>query len=100
MDQNTTTAQEGLSPASADVPVQVDASVFLAARLREVTAEAANLRSLVADLQVELARMKALAAQVEIDRLDQTYNVGSGSILQARSDGTYWRLPRSAVQQG
>jgi hypothetical protein len=81
-----------------NAPTQVDASVFLAARLREVTAEAANLRTLVADLQAELARMKASAAQAEIDRLDQVYNVGSGTILQKREDGTYWRIPREAIQ--
>ena len=77
-----------------NTPVQVDASVFLAARLREVTAEAANLRMLVADLQSELARMKANEAQIEIDRLDQVYKVGNGTVLQKRDDGTFWRTTR------
>jgi hypothetical protein len=79
--------------------VQVDASVFLAARLRETMAEAANLRTLVAELQTELARTRAQLDQVEINSLDSTYNVGKGSILQRRPDGTYWRIPKSALQQ-
>jgi hypothetical protein len=87
-------------PPLSEGPVQVDASVFLAARLRETMAEAANLRTLVAELQTALAHTKAQLDQNEIDALDSAYNVGKGSILQKRPDGTYWRLPNSTLQQG
>ena len=93
---DTPTASEAPAP---DVPIQVDKSVFLAARLREMIAEAANLRSLVAELQKENATLRAQVAQAEIDKLDQEYDVGNGTILQARQDGTYWRVPRSALQR-
>ena len=86
--------------AAPEGPLQVDAAVFLAARLRESISEGANLRQLVADLQTELARLKAKLDQTEIERLDAAYNVGSGTILQARPDGTYWRIPKSALRQG
>ena len=82
-----------------DAPVQVDRAVFLAARLRETLADAANLRNLVAELQKELATMRAGAAQAEIDRLDQDYDVGSGTVLHSRPDGTFWRIPKSVIQQ-
>jgi len=88
--------QENVASVTPEGPTQVDAAVFLAARLREAVTEAANLRTLVAELQTELARLRAQADQAEINRLDSTYNVGAGSILQARPDGTYWRIPRSA----
>lgn len=82
-----------------ELPVQVDAAVFLAAQLREVLAEAANLRTLVAELQTVNAQLRAQTTQVRVAQLDEIYKVGSGTILQARPDGTYWRLPQSAVQQ-
>ena len=94
--QESAAAPTSALPAAPEGPVQVDAAVFLAARLRESVTEAANLRTLVAELQTELARLRAQADQVEISKLDSTYNVGAGSILQARTDGTYWRIPRSA----
>lgn len=88
------------------VPVQVDQATFMAARLRETLAELANLRDYNADLLSELAALrkenaafKASAAQAEIDRLDQEYDVGKGTILQKRPDGTYWRIPREALQK-
>jgi hypothetical protein len=62
-------------------------------------AEAANLRALVADLQKVNSDMRAQMAQAEINRLDAEYNVGDGTILQAKPDGTFWRLPKSAIQQ-
>jgi hypothetical protein len=65
-----------------------------------MVAEAANLRTLVAELQTELARVRAQLDQNEIDALDSAYNVGKGSVLQKRPDGTYWRIPKSALQQG
>jgi len=86
--------------AAAEAPEQVGPEVFLAARLRETMAEAANLRTLVAELQTDLARLRAQMDQSEINALDSTYNVGKGSILQRRPDGTYWRIPKSALQQG
>jgi hypothetical protein len=43
--------------------------------------------------------MRAQMAQAEINRLDAEYNVGDGTILQAKPDGTFWRLPKSAIQQ-
>lgn len=88
------------------VPVQVDHATFLAARLRETLAELANLRDQNADLLSEVgalrkenAKYKANLAQAEIDRLDEEFDVGQGTILQKRKDGTYWRLPREALQQ-
>jgi hypothetical protein len=71
--------------------IQVDVAVFLAARLRELTVEAANLRIAVADLQGEIARLKANKAQIEIDNLDNTYNIKNNTTLQKRQDGTYWK---------
>jgi hypothetical protein len=87
---------EATAPA---VPVQVGKEVFLAARLRETLAESANLRDLVADLQKENARLRANEAQTEINGLDAEFNVGQGTILQKRPDGTYWRIPKELVQQ-
>lgn len=79
-------------------PIEVDQAVFLAARLRETLAEAANLRHTVAELQAENARLRANAAQTEINQLEADYNVGSGTVLQKRPDGTYWRLPVQSRQ--
>ena len=94
-------------PAAPAGPVQVDKATFLAARLREVIAEAANLRTANADLLSEVgalrkenANYKANIDQAEIDGLDAEYDVGKGTILQKRKDGTYWRIPREALQQG
>jgi len=81
------------------VPVQVDRATFLAARLREMLAESANLRDLVADLQKENARFRANEAQSEINSLDQEFNVGQGTILQRRPDGTFWRIPPELVKR-
>lgn len=78
-------------------PEQVGPEVFLAARLRETLAEAANLRQLVAELQVENARYKAQLAQKEIDSLDKDFGVGQGTVLQKKPDGTVWRLPVQAA---
>lgn len=98
--------QEGAPDASTDAeeaqpapwqqpqPVQVTEATFLAARLREALAESANLRQLVADLQVENSKLRAKQAQAEIDQLDATYKVGQGTVLVGKADGTYWRLPK------
>jgi len=92
-------------PGSA-VPTQVDRATFLAARLRELLAEAANLRDHNADLLSEVGSLrkensnyKAGLAQAEINGLDEEYDVGKGTILQKRQDGTYWRIPREALKQ-
>ena len=81
-------------------PVQVDKATFLAARLREALSEVARLREILGELQVENGRLRAETLKVEIGKIDEEFDVGQGTILQARSDGTYWRVPRSAVQQG
>ena len=73
--------------------------VFLAARLRETLAESANLRDLVADLQKENARLRANEAQAEINGLDSEFNVGQGTVLQKRPDGTYWRIPPEMIKR-
>lgn len=80
-------------------PVQVEESVFLAARLRETLAEAANLRQLVAELQLENSRLRAAQDQAEINNLDSTYDVGAGTRLLRRQDGTYWRLPKEEAKK-
>ena len=80
--------------------VQVDRAVFLAARLREVIASEANLRDEVANLLKENAQFRAIQAQREIDVLDSEFDVGKGTILQKRPDGTYWRIPEAAIQRG
>lgn len=86
-------------------PVQVEQEVFLAARLRETLAELANLRDHNADLLTELgilrkenAKFKASVAQIEINKLDADFNVGQGTVLQRRPDGTYWRVPTATIQ--
>jgi len=75
-------------------PTQVTEATFLAARLREALAEAANLRQAVADLQVENSKLRAVTVQVEIDKLEKTYQVGRGTTLVGKADGTYWRMPQ------
>lgn len=103
--------QEGATPpapaaAAAPAPqmppgaTQVHEATFLAARLREALAESANLRQMVADLQAENARMRAAQAQAEIEQLDKAHNVGKGTMLVKKADGTYWRLPNQQAQQG
>ncbi|MGD9725423.1 MAG: hypothetical protein AB7L09_03455 [Nitrospira sp.] len=79
-------------------PVQVTEATFLAARLRESLAEAANLRQLVAELQLENSRLRAKAVQDEIDRLDKDHKIGQGSLLVSKADGTYWRMPQPQSQ--
>ena len=74
-------------------PIQVNVAVFQAARLREVTVEAANLRILAANLQGEVAQLKANKAQIEIEDLDKMYNIKNDTILQKHHDGTYWQVP-------
>lgn len=80
-------------------PTQVTEATFMAARLRESLAEAANLRQMVADLQVENAGLRAKQAQAEIAQLDKAYQVGQGTMLVGKADGTFWRLPKQPQQQ-
>lgn len=96
--QEVVTQVEPEAPGPA-VPVQVDRATFLAARLREALATEANLRDAIANLQKENARLRAIQAQGEIDGLDAEFNVGQGTVLQKRPDGTYWRIPQEMLQQ-
>ena len=77
---------------------QVEEKVFLAARLRESLAELANWRQTAAELQLENSQLKARLAQAEIQRLDATYDVGKGTMLVGKEDGTFWRLPKQQQQ--
>jgi len=87
------------APEAPAVPVQVGKEVFLAARLRETLAESANLRDQVANLLKENAGLRANEAQTEINGLDKEFDVGQGTILQKRADGTYWRIPPEMVKR-
>jgi hypothetical protein len=81
------------------VPVQVERVVFLAARLRELLATEANLRTLVAELQSENALFRAKQSQSEIDGLEAEFDVGEGTVLQKRPDGSVWRIPPELLQK-
>lgn len=96
----TTTPPAPNAPSGSARPVQVDRSVFMAARLREALAEVVSLRALVANLQKENFDLKAQQTQSQVDALDKEFDVGPGSVLQQRTDGTCWRLPPRSRNPG